>query len=218
MLITRLRLRQISYLSESDYRWPPETSWVRGSEASPFDFDKQQFFFVASRCSPPCPKSKIKANSSVATPRLSGNPSAVELYDVQLVAQFWQRWAPVTNSSPGEWNHTWLQQAISAQKSTETLDLSIKALAFTRLGWLQHDTALATRGSMLYGRALRELQRSLWDEPTMWLDETLAAAYALSVYEVSHSQAIHVCRLLNHCSSLRIRLAPSKAGIHISRV
>ena len=124
-------------------------------------------------------------NCSAATLQISRKPNNAHIYDVQLVAQFWQSWIPVASGSSGEWNRTWLQQAISNQKSTEALDLSVKALAFTRLGWLQHDTALATRGNMLYVRALRELQRSLWDAEMMWFDETLAAAYALSVYEVS---------------------------------
>lgn len=70
-------------------------------------------------------------------------------------------------------------------KPTVALDLSLKALAFTRLGWLKHDNTLTTRGALLYGRALQELQKALWDEQMMWLDETLAAAYTLSVYEVN---------------------------------
>ena len=133
---------------------------------------------------------KLQVNRWSGTLQLARGPSSTEIYDVQLVAQFWQSWRPIASGSPGEWNGTWLQHAISAQKSTKALDLSIKALAFTRLGWLRHDTALTTRGAALYGHALRELQRALWDDRTMWLDVTLAAAFALSVYEVCNIEAV----------------------------
>ena len=61
----------------------------------------------------------------------------------------------------------------------------------TRLGWSREDNALTNRGQMIYGNALKELQKALWTENTMWLDETLAAAHALSIYEVS---GVHKCR------------------------
>ena len=104
------------------------------------------------------------------------------------------------------------------QTPTVALDLSIKALAFTRLGWLKQDSALATRGNMLYGHALRELQKALWDERLMWLDETLAAAFGLSVYEVSKFESLNVDSMLNHRSFLRLRLALSRVGTLISPV
>ena len=119
------------------------------------------------------------------------------------------------NAASREWDRLWLQQAILVQNPTVALDLSIKALAFTRLGWLKHDNALTTRGTMLYGHALRELQKALWDERMMWLDETLAAAYSLSVYEVSNVKTIYVHNPLIHDSFLRLRLALSKVGIRI---
>ena len=36
-----------------------------------------------------------------------------------------------------------------------------------------------------YGRALRELQKALWDPARMYRDETLAAARTLVLFEVS---------------------------------
>ena len=137
-------------------------------------------------------KQGANAHCLAADLQLSRKPSATEICDVQLVAHFWQSWTPIKNGSQGEWDRSWLQQAISVLNPTTALDISIKALAFTRLGWLKHDTALATRGSMLYGHALRELQKSLWDERMMWLDETLTAAYALSVYEVSNFESTSI--------------------------
>jgi len=43
---------------------------------------------------------------------------------------------------------------------------------------------MATRGYDFYGQALRKLQQALWDERMMWHEQTLAAAFVLSVYEV----------------------------------
>ena len=64
------------------------------------------------------------------------------------------------------------------------LQLSLKALSMTRLGWMDGDTVLATRGRAQYGLALKNLQRALWDKTLMWQNNTLAAAYCLSIYEV----------------------------------
>ena len=122
---------------------------------------------------------------SIVAPGLSRRPSHVEIYDAQLVALFLQNWMPVENIILSEKERLWLPQAVLVTGPTVALDLSLKALAFTRLGWLKHDDTLATRGNLLYGRALQELQKALWDKQLMWLDDTLAAAYTLSVYEVS---------------------------------
>ena len=64
--------------------------------------------------------------------------------------------------------------------------MSLKALAMTRLGWMNRDTALSIRGRNHYGLALKHLQRALYDKKLMWQDDTLAAAYCLAVYEVHH--------------------------------
>ena len=64
------------------------------------------------------------------------------------------------------------------------MQISLKALAMTRLGWMNGDAALSIRGRNHYGLALKHLQRALYDKTLMWQDDTLGAAYCLAVYEV----------------------------------
>ena len=54
----------------------------------------------------------------------------------------------------------------------------------TRLGWIHGDVALSALGRNQYGLALKYLQMALYDKNLTWQDDTLAAAYCLSIYEV----------------------------------
>lgn len=130
-------------------------------------------------------RGKEKADEHLAGSLISRQASNSDLYDAQLISQFWESFAPVGHAAQSPSVCEWLERSIEAPNQTVALQLSIKALAVTRVGWKSNDTALTTRGHAIYGNALKELQKALWDEKTMWLDETLAAAYALSVYEVS---------------------------------
>ncbi|KAF6240763.1 hypothetical protein HO173_001436 [Letharia columbiana] len=52
-----------------------------------------------------------------------------------------------------------------------------------RLGWIHQDNTLVLNGRVLYGQALQEVQKALYDECTMWQDETLATGNILAFYE-----------------------------------
>ena len=54
----------------------------------------------------------------------------------------------------------------------------------TRLGRINNDDSMTTQGKINYVLALRELQKALWDEQSMWKDETLAAGRVLVYHEV----------------------------------
>lgn len=54
----------------------------------------------------------------------------------------------------------------------------------TRVGWINKDDSLVLQGNLCYGRALNAVQKALTSEASMWRDETFAAGYVLSVYEV----------------------------------
>lgn len=123
------------------------------------------------------------------TPNLQRQASNnASLNSTQLVGLFWSVWAPTNNVAQNHSDTEWMKVALSIPDSTTALQLSIRALALNRVGWANDDEGLKLHGSIVYGTALRELQRSLWDEKLMWHDESLAAAYILSNYEVSDPQ------------------------------
>ena len=159
---------------------------------------------------------KRRLTRKKASSRLSRQPSNTELVDVQLIAHFWESYVPANDSAQTITHCEWLRQAIDAPTPTVALQLSLKALAFTRLGYTRNNVALQNRGHLLYGSALQELQKALYDQDAMWLDETLAAAHSLSVYEVSRciagflSDDYHI----DYSSSSKIPRPPSQDGIH----
>ncbi len=118
-------------------------------------------------------------------PTLLRQASNVEVQDVQIVSQFWEKFVPTATQAQYDTPCAWLQESIVSQGDGIPLQTSLKALSMTRLGFSIGDTTLTTRGRDFYGHALRQLQNALWDEKLMWDDDIFAAAYILSVYEVS---------------------------------
>lgn len=58
------------------------------------------------------------------------------------------------------------------------------AVAFSVVGRATDNHSLVMESTRKYGQALGELQRALWNQRLMRLDETLAACSALLFYEV----------------------------------
>ena len=54
----------------------------------------------------------------------------------------------------------------------------------SRIGWIYRDETLVHNGRVLYSQALQAIQRALYDEHSVWQDETLAAGNVLAWYEV----------------------------------
>ena len=54
-----------------------------------------------------------------------------------------------------------------------------------RIGWMHRDESLIINGRVFYSQALQATQRTLYDEHTMWQDETLATGSVLAFYEVN---------------------------------
>ena len=105
----------------------------------------------------------------------------------------------------------WLQHIISYGESGPALQFSLKALAMTRLGWINGDAALSTRGRSNYGLALKSLQKALYDKTLMWQDDTLASAYCLSIYEVCY-WIMQTERTAYSPSSSKPQMTTSRAG------
>lgn len=117
---------------------------------------------------------------------MSLQPSNAAAYEAQLISTFWEHWVPQQSVQTG-CQCPWLQQALNLPDPSPALRLSLKAVAMARLGWIHQDDRLVLSGRVSYGQALQEVQKALYDERTMWKDETLATGNVLAVYEVSNS-------------------------------
>ena len=82
---------------------------------------------------------------------------------------------------------SWLAYAASLPEPGDALSSALCALSIAYIGRMKRDQRLQAQGMLFYGRALREMQKALWDSNQMWKEETLAAGTALSTYELYES-------------------------------
>ena len=64
------------------------------------------------------------------------------------------------------------------------LQYAFRALSLNRIGRLSNDGRLITNSLNAYGKALKYLQKALWDPIQMWDDQTFVAAKIMFLYEV----------------------------------
>lgn len=127
-----------------------------------------------------------------ADTRLVFQPSGANAYNNQMVSLFWERYIPSTDECIFDASPCgWLQQIISSPSppGTDALQLSLKALAVTRLGRMNKDDGMALRGQLCYVSALRHLQKALRSDHAVGRDETFAAGYVLALHEVTGEPA-----------------------------
>ena len=117
---------------------------------------------------------------------MSLQPQIITACEAQLVSTFWEHYIP-QKSVQTRCECPWLQQALDLPTPAPALRLALKAVAMARLGWTHRDNTLTLNGRIVYGRALHEMQKALYDERTMWQDQTLATGNILALYEVGHS-------------------------------
>lgn len=100
----------------------------------------------------------------------------------RIESAFLEDYLPVCNNS--RTLATWLVNIIDRGERSKALQVSLQALAMTRVGRAAANDTLVAQGRVVYGMALRELQVALWDKRLAVADDTLAAARALAFYEV----------------------------------
>ena len=71
------------------------------------------------------------------------------------------------------------------QTPGKALSYGSKAFAASRVAFAYNDASMRFRAFDAYGKALRELQKALWDPKRMYRDETLLATRALVTFEAS---------------------------------
>lgn len=129
---------------------------------------------------------KIVGSQQSETNNMALQPSNAVACETQLISTFWEHYMPSESVQTG-CQCAWLQLVLSLQNPSHVLRQSLKAVAMARLGWIHQDDTLVLNGRVLYGQALHEVQKALYDNHTMWQDETLATGYVLALYEVSDS-------------------------------
>ena len=116
--------------------------------------------------------------------RILIQPKGSAAFDQQIISALWESYTPSNSSAQARTPCVWLQHIIDLPTRGIPLQLSLKAFALTRLGFLNKNESLALQGNLCYGHALNTVQISLSSEASMWQDELFAAGYVLSVYEV----------------------------------
>lgn len=120
--------------------------------------------------------------------RLLVQPTSSTVLDQQLISNFWEKYIPADARTQGLQSPClWLKQIIALPNRGQALQLSLKALALTRLGFVTNDESMARQGSINYVGALQLVQRDLQCEDLVMRDDLFLAGYTLAIYEVSRS-------------------------------
>ena len=152
------------------------------------------------------------SSTALALPQQVGGRN---LDNAQIISAFWEKFVPREASAQGADPCPWLHQIILNPNKSQALEVAVNALAMTRVGWAEGEAALSIRGRDQYGLALKKLQSALYDKDLMWHDDTLAAAYCLSTYEVSRPRCLGHSSIANIFRSLKRRTIASKDGTAI---
>lgn len=108
------------------------------------------------------------------------------MFDQQIISSFWEKFIPSDSNAQDGSPSNWLQRVIGLPAPGKAICCSLKALAMTRLGWINGDQSLALQGRLFYSRALQVLQKSLLSEHIIYEDDVFAAGFALSIHEVGN--------------------------------
>lgn len=133
--------------------------------------------------SPTAQQTKFPRDQRASSHSAFAQPSNGAAYEAQLISRFWDHYNPQQSVQTG-CQCKWLQHTLGLPNPSPALRLALKALAMTRVGWINEDNTLVLNGRVLYSQALQAIQSNLHDERTMWQDETLATGNILAWYEV----------------------------------
>lgn len=111
--------------------------------------------------------------------------------DLQCRALFWDLYLPrgiaeVHDGMLHRCNHpaNWTSVLLELSQTEPALDLAFSALSISRVGRSNNDLRLVKESTKIYGRALKDLQKALYDESRMHTAEVLAACSLLGLYEI----------------------------------
>ena len=126
----------------------------------------------------------VSFNRRARDNRLLTPPSSSIVFDQQIISSFWEKFTPSDANAQDGTPSNWLQRVIGLPEPGKAIYYSLKALAMTRLGWINRDESLALQGRLCYSSALQVLHTRLSSEHIIHEDDIFAAGFALSIYEV----------------------------------
>ena len=109
--------------------------------------------------------------------------------DLQVDAGFWDVYLPredltLDGSIDGVRAAPWLPTVRALAEENSSVRVTVRAVAYTGLGWIREDSALVQHGLRLYAQALRETNQMLQDPEQTLSDAVLASCRTLSLFEM----------------------------------
>ena len=107
-------------------------------------------------------------------------------YRQQLLAEFITSSLPGTygGSGRGEKGRSWFSMLPLLSDSSKALEASVLAVATAKLGRVSGNEVLLRESLKMYVNGMWELQQALWDQKSMYKVDTMAACFAMVMYEV----------------------------------
>jgi hypothetical protein len=121
-------------------------------------------------------------------------------YRHQLFDLFVTSYVPVIlpHAHPFDKDRFWMTEVQELPSWTKALEAALLTLSTSRLGRLNDDRVLSRESLKWYSIGLVELQKALWDPTLMRRDETLAACFALTWYELTECVSESIVGYLSH--------------------
>lgn len=118
---------------------------------------------------------EVSFNRRARDNQMLTRPSNSTVFDQQIISSFWDKFIPMDANAQDGSPSNWLQRVIGLPEPGKAIYYSLKALAMTRLGWINGDESLALQGRLCYSSALQLLRKSLSSEHVIYEDNIFAA-------------------------------------------
>ena len=109
--------------------------------------------------------------------------SPVPAYRQMLFDCFMRSYVPVDELGPGD-GANWLGSLAERPDLPPALTTAMLALSLSQIGKLNQDEHLSKESLKHYTLGLRQLHKALYDPKQVQTDETLAACFLVSIYEL----------------------------------
>ena len=103
---------------------------------------------------------EVSFNHRARDNQMLTRPSNSTVFDQQIISSFWEKFIPLDANVQDGSPSNWLQRVIGLPEPGKAIYYSLKALAMTRLGWINGDESLALQGRVCYSSALQVLHKA----------------------------------------------------------
>ena len=123
-----------------------------------------------------------KQKKALREPR-PASVSSVPAYRQMLFDCFMRSYVPIDELGPGD-GVNWLGSLSQRPDQPPAVTTAMLALSLSQIGKINHDDHLSKESLKHYTIGLRELHKALYDPKQVQTDETLAACFLVSMYEL----------------------------------